>query len=364
MKKTALLLLLALLLIAMLTACNQAATTYASPRWENEKYTFHISKANFTTNSIEHDGNTFIVEPAVSGYELLPEKLDQVVPEDVSGTFTTDLVVDDKTQQCTYTTNQVLYCQYKTDELQSYAKWDELKQFVVATDSKENPFSNHDGLTTMKSVTDTKVVFLNKAAQTPVYSENKVDGFYIGKVEQTVSKYEYKTEYTYDEKGKLAIKVNGEVVKPVGSYAAAKLIDANQLLLYVRSLEKGADKFADSPTVYTYSAVTNTASTVSFAFTYECKTVLDQNGTQIFVNVNAVGVVIDSAALLTQLNVPGTVNKDKALDFIPNISNKVDKYTMLKFRSGFLKYEMNDFNQMKNGAEIIEAIQVKPASSK
>ncbi len=362
MKKIALLLLLVLSLAVLLTACNQAATTYANPRWENEEYTFNISKANLNANSVEHEGNTFIVEPVVAGYESLPENMDQVVPEDVDGTYVAKIAVDDKTKQCTYTTSQTLYCQYPTDLLRSYANWNELSKLAVPADSAENPFSKHDGLTTLKSTTTTKVVFKNEASQRPISSENHVDGYYLGKVEQVVSKYDYVTEYSWNEKDKLTVKVNGEEKKPVGSFTAAKFIDANQLLLYVRSLEKGTDKFADSPKVYAYSPITNKVSTVSFVFTYECKVVLNKNGAPIYANVNAVAVIIDSAALMTQLNVPESVNKDKSLDSISNLGNKMHKYTTLKFRSGFLKYEMADFEQMKNGAEIIEAIQVKPAA--
>lgn len=368
MKKVFIILLLALALVFTLAACNNPDKTYASPRWKNETHTFNISKALTEDSTVVRDGVTFIKEPGASNYEPNLETADEVVPEDVRGTYTMKIAVNETDKTCTFTTEQTLYVSYPTSLLISFSIWDtpdengnKLSDKVVPLESAENPFPVDGTYTTLKSTTVTKVVFRNDASQRPFSSENHVDGFYIGKTAQTISKYDLQTTYEWSEKNKVTISVNGEKQETTGTYTE-KFIDANQILLYVRSLDKTNSSFKDGPTVSVYMPKTDKVVRASFIYTYSCNTSVTVGSEDVFVKLNAVCVVVDGTALLMQLNVPEYVNGDgKFLDSIPNVGSSADKYSTLRFRSGIFSYHLSDFGSLENGSEILEAIKVKPA---
>lgn len=372
MKKLSVILLLALSLVLTLSACSSTEKTYTSPRWKNEIHTFKVSKAILENTTVVRDGVTYIKEPGASSYEPNVNQADEVVPQDISGTYVMKISVNETDKTCTFSTEQILFVQYPASLLQGSSSWNtadekgnKLSDKVVAQDSSDYPFERDEAYITLKSVTTTKVVFHNDAYQRPISSENHVDGFYIGKTAQTVSKYDLATTYEFNEKNKVSITVNGEKQTASGTFAE-KFIDANQILLYVRSLDKTSSSFQDSPTVSIYMPQADKIVKASFVFTYACNTtVADANGEDAYVKLNAVGVVIDGTALLTQLNVPDTVNADKKyLDSIPNVGSSADKYSTLRFRSGIYSYRLADWNSLDNGSAILEAIKAKPAASK
>lgn len=349
MKKFAFVL-LALALILTLAACSNPAITYASPRWKNEEHTFKIVKA------VDEDSSL------VESYEEMLAKADEVMPTYVSGTYTMKIVVNNTQKTCTYTTEQTLYVAYPTELLQGYSIWntpDEdgntLSAMVAPED--ENPLTYTGNFTTLKSYTATSVTFQNEASQRPYSSTNEVDGFYIGKTAQTISKYKLETNYDWSAKNKVTITVNGEKQSTSGTYTE-KFIDANQILLYARSLEKSSTSFQDSPTVAVYMPKLDKVVTAAFSFSYKATTYLLVDGEFVFVNVNAIGVVVSNTMLLLQFNVPDSVNaNNKNLDSIPNgTGSQLSKYTTLRFRSGAYSYHLDDYSSVENGNEILEAI--------
>lgn len=356
MKKLALLIVLILALSLTLAACNQAEKTGAIPRWSNgEKWTFTISKTDLENSSAQFNGETYLREPIAGGYEWNFEIMDQIVPQNVGGTYTMEIKLSADERECTYRTVQNLYLQYETDYLQKLPIWNDLKKLVADSDA-DNPLPKHDGWTTLKSVTENSVVFKNESSQRPLSSENHVDGFYLGKIQQNISKYDMFTNYDWG-KNEVTVKINGEESKRTVKPGSVNLIDANQILLYARSLEKTGAKFQDSPKVQIYMPYTGTLTTASFAFTYACKTVLRGNdGQDVFAKLNALAVIIDGSALFVQINLPDTVNKDGAnLDTISSGGETpLNRYTTLRFRSGYFSYQLASYKQ-----EILDAVRVK-----
>lgn len=365
MKKISLVLVLILSLTLVFAACtSNVEKTNTSVRWRTEEYLFNLSKTSLSGDDITVDGTKFIPEPITSGYEQLPDNLDEIVPADIGGTYKVNIDVGAE-KTCTFTTVQTMYCQYDTETLQSYSVWNQLQGLVVASDSEENPFTNHEGLTTLKSVSTQTVTFKNEASQRPLSSETHVNGFYIGKTNQTISKYDVETTYDWDN-NIAKVTLNGETTENKLSVSSStNFIDSNQILLYVRSLEKASTKFQDSPSVQIYVPAQNLLKKATFAFTHDCNTMLNVNGEDVYVTVNALAVIVDSSALLVQLNVPDTVNTDeKKLDTTPDgTGGSSDKFSLLRFRSGVIRYELADYAQLENGAEIIEAVKHKTETS-
>ncbi len=369
MKKFALVLALLLSLTIVFAACsNSTDTTNTSIRWRDETYVFNITKALLDGTDAVFNGETYATEPVASNYETNPESQDQLIPEDIAGTFVMTISVDETNKECTFTTVQTMYSQYRTSLLETVSIWNDLQSFVISTDSTEwqNAFALHDDsasnseLTTLKSVTEKTVTFKNEASQRPLSSETTVNGFYLGKLAQTISNYNVKTTYDWDN-STISVSKNGAeaVSNKVKISSSTKFIDSNQLLLYIRSLEKASTKFSDTPTVLVYEPSTNETATASFTFSYSCKTVLSVAGEDKYVTVNALAVIIDSRALFVQLNVPDSVNSNAALDRISNAGLSLDRFTTLRFRSGLIRYELSDYTQIANWSAILDAIETK-----
>lgn len=358
MKKIALILTLVLSLTLTFAACsNNTEKTNTSVRWRSEEYLFNIGKASFTEEDVTVGDKTFMYEPVTSGYEQLPENMDEVSPENIGGTYKMTITVHEAEKTCTFKTVQTMYCQYETATLQNSSAWDQLKDLVVAADSEENPFTEHDGLTTLKSTNAQTVTFKNEASQRPLSSETHVDGYYVGKVHQERSKYDVAT--TYDWENNVAkVTLNGEVQENKLSVSSTvNFIDSNQILLYARSLDKASTSFQDSPSVQIYVPAQNTLKVASFGFTHSCNTILNVEGEEVYATVNALAVIVDSHAFIVQLSVPDSVNEVESLDSVSNAgSGDLDKYSLLRFRSGIIRYELADYTQIENGAKILDAI--------
>lgn len=371
-KKIALLILTLVALTAILTACNSVATTIVV-RWnESEDYTFNISLADFDTSENAtgffkkylYENATYYKDLAISAQEVASlTTADELRPENAGGTYTYSLRRSSGTSQGEVTAKQTLYVQYKTETLQSFECWDELKKdFAVAADSEENPFTNHEGLTTLKSITETSAKFADDTNQRPVSSSTKLNGFYLGKLHQEISKYEVVTEYDFDKNvAKVTVTENGvegEVKEQKLSVAKSRnFIDSNQILTYLRSLEKSATSFQDNPTVTVYNPLTNATAIASFNFSYDQKVVLNNNGENFYTSLNAVGVNIGGMAFMMQENLPDRLaSKDK--DVYNTVGDtKYSKYTTVRFRVGYCSYELDSYDQ-----DVLTALNAKEES--
>lgn len=362
MKKFSLILLLLLALSLTLTACTQnAATTETVARWEDgERHVFNISKVDWDASSVTVDGTEFVKNPRYVNENLSAK--DEIVPEDVGGTYTMEIALQNRDTECVYTTEQVLYAQYETETLQNTSVWAQLAEFVVDPSADALcPLEAVEGLTILRSQTTNTVTFKNEATQRPISSTNKIDGFYLGKIAQTITHVNYSTQYDWENK-KVTVVSDGKEVASVALAANAKLIDSNQILLYARSLDKVSGKMQDNPSVQVFSALDQKTYTAKFSyFQHDCKTLLvGADGQDVPVNVNFLSVIVDNSVLLSQFNLPDTINKDAALDSINNATagSTYNKYTTVRFRVGNFDYELQ-----AHEPAVLEAITVKSSAA-
>lgn len=358
MKRTAFLLGLILALALILTACNNTATT-VNIRWnEKEDFTFNIELADFNTaedaktffNSYKDGDKTYYKDSLMSATEgSVFATADQLRPVDAKGTFQMTIEPDTATKQCKLTTKQTLYAQYKTEDLTELNGeiLNVLKNAVAPAAETEGMFATTEGRTVFKSVTATGVTFVNDQTQKPVSSYNRTDGYYIGKTHQGISKYDISTVYDFDSRqakvtwkdadGKEEVKDNALGVRK-GGYC----LDANQMLLYVRSLGKTAEDFNDNPSQSVYDPYYNTLATANFALNREANVALANGGDMAYVTLNAVAVSVNGSPFMYQINLPDLTAKNVDVGQAVSASEKPPKYTTVRFRVGSFSYELQD----------------------
>lgn len=364
-RKYALLLMLILTLCVVFAACSTPTATDKKIRWEKsgEKHVFNISLVNLDTISANTQiyGDTTYYQDAliVAAESSFIGVNDQLAPLNASGTYTYEIGAYNE-GNCTVTTEQILYTQYPTEKLADLlkdAQWATLN--VTGTD--EDPFKDtavttvaeqNNQTATLKSVTKTSVTF-KWETQEPVSSINEVDGFYIGEVHQEISKYKTETVYDFTAKRPTAtVTLNDNkdetVVTELAKNSAVTIIDANQLLTYARSFDKSSTSFQDSPSAYVFDASTNKVLTANLKtrFEYDFKAILTDNTkqqTQALTSVNLMGISISGYPYMIAENLPDTlVAKD--LDTIVIAGDKTPKLTTVRFRVGYLAYELASYD--------------------
>ncbi len=331
-KRIALLVLMILAISTLLVACGNTAVTDKKTRWTSgESLTFDISLADFSTKESTNAENHYYKDVLYAG-ELDPTLNDRIVPTAVSGTYVVTLTLSDDLSECTVDTVQTLFSTYPKDTVTLDVEG-EHKAKVTKDDT--------DNTITIQSVTNTSVTFKNSPAQTPIRSSTTVNGFYIGKEMQEWSSYTVETTYSTYKKGMIAkVKLNGgqeEDYKIKGS----AIIDGNQILTYVRSFEKTSTSFQDQPTVIAYDPLTNTQATMNFVYTHQQNAWIEHNGQKVCTKLNRVDVLLNGNHFVQQLNVPDL--KKKGLDLVAIGDTPFANHTQLRFRSGFLSYELKDF---------------------
>lgn len=339
MKKTFALLLLLVLTVGLLVGCNQVSSTEKKVRWENnETWTYDISL--LSSESLTTTDGTYRQDFLYSG-ETNPVsgELDRIVPEVLTGTYIVTLSVDTKNELTTVSTTQTMFATYSTNYLGDLTPF-ETAELVVEKDNSS---------VTLKSTTETQVVFKNNTAQTPVSAHTKVNGFYIGKQNQSVSQYEVSTTYEVGSKNTvIQITKNGETAETTVS--GNNIIDTNQVLTYIRSYDKTSTSFQDSPSVMVFDPLTATTRKMTFVYTEEQNFLLkhtfagDTESTPVATKVNRLDVLLDGMAFMTQTNLPDLT--EKGLDKISSgevIGVYAPKHTICRFRVGFVSYQLTGY---------------------
>lgn len=346
-KHIALLVVALLTCFCVLTACNSAATTDNAKRWDDgDTFTYNITLADFAEtgsnalfNSYKNGDATHYKDMVIStsgANEVSAYKKDEIVPAAATGTYVLSYAVAD--EKCTVKGVQTMEVTYnKVDivadgDLTKLANWETLKEKVKESDDPSQ--------VVFTSSTETTVVFQNDERQRPLSSSTVVDGFYIGKSKQEVSKSNVSTVYDLDN-GKVTVTVDGkETVNEVKYNSAKRIIDANQVLTYIRSLEKGSDKFKDSPSVQAYLPASNQLYTATFGFTYQQNCILTKGEKDNFVKLNSVNCAIGSMAFMQTQNVPDLSDKD--VDYtVGGTGTKMPCYTVTRFRVGNFSYALD-----------------------
>lgn len=370
-KRLALLIGVLLIMTVVFTACSQPAATARVARWseKGETRTYKISLSDFaddgktlfknysqTFSQKDEDGK--ITEKKVTCYKddvitssepTIMLNSDQVRPIDASGTYT--MKIQYEATSIKLVTTQVIYSQYETELLQNLGCLDEFKNSAInVTEKEENPFTNNENRITLRSETNSAVTFANDPNQLPISSATENKGFYIGKIAQSLSEYKYETTYDFNNK-KVVVKKNGGEAEERS--ISGNCIDASQLLLYIRSYDKSSTAFQDSPAVSVYDVTTNSVYTAAFGLNRQFNIILEDNGEQSVVAVNAVNATVGGMPFIAQYNLPDLTAVDKGYDCEPLSADKRPRYTTVKFRSGWYSFELQLDEEYK---QIINAV--------
>lgn len=365
-KKIVFLLLVLLITTVALAACNQVEPTKVQVRWMEEKHTFHVSLADFyhDANGNPTDGfatyldgdNTYVKDKQLMGENF--STLDEIRPYAVDGTYTME-IAKEGTDSWKVTTEQTLYVQYNeksqsqdktvTVELnESNGAWNQLKELAVTSEeiaANAPTLQEESGKVILKSTTKTSVIFKDQT-QLPTSSYSEVNGFYIGAANQQASKYSVSTVYDFSKENKpvATVKLNDseETVYNLPTRGATT-IDANQLLLYLRSLEKTGTSFQDTPSVYLFYPLTGKTVRAAFTFNYgepmRLTDISRSTDNEKNVVLNLVGVMINNMAYMLQENIPDIAGIDS--NYING--DNLHQYTTVRFRVGYLAYELSSY---------------------
>ena len=382
MKKFAILLLLVLVLALGLTACGQAAATTRVVRWDkNEHYRFNITKADLPRNVDKMP--EYSREYMVNG-EVHPEDMDEKVPVNIIGTYDMDIKVGDN-NLCTFTTEMTLYSLYETAYYNALP--DDIKAALAAANqvldeaAMKQIFGADAQGVALLSTTKSFVIFNNNEAQRPVRSQQEVVGYYLGDKHQEVNSQKIAVEYNWEE-STVSVKTNdGEPVEKDLKYSSSRaLIDVSQILLYVRSLNKTSTSFQDSPSVQVYDPVYDVVRTATFSMTYLVKTYIytskpvNEGETPAApadykAQLTCVAVAVDGQMLMMQMNLPASINDNSSrLDTVLREPDHYNKYTTVRFRTGYMSFELNDYYGLVNyngeavGEQILKALIVDEPS--
>lgn len=372
-KRLALLLGVLLIISTIFVACAQTAATERYARWkEGESYTFKIALADFAADGSafnsykrkikqkDSDGNEKEVDVTCyrdnvitsTEYTVLSGG-DQLCPKDAMGTYKLNIVKDTSTTR-KLVTDQVIYSQYETNKLQELDCLGKLSACIVSAD--ENPFASNEGRTTLRSETHTEVIFANDSTQLPKSAVMENKGFYIGSLYQGPSNYKYETTYDFTN-GKVSVKKDNGAAeeRKLDLAKGGSCIDAAQLILYVRSLDKSNSAFADTPSVSVYDVTTDSISSASFGINREAYTILNNNGVEAVAKLDLISSTVGGIPFMSQYNLPDLTSvSGSAYDYLPISGDKRCKYTTVKFRCGWYSYEIEATDEIQNALDAIK----------
>lgn len=361
-RKIALLILMLFAVSITLVACGNTDATAVRARWEEETHVFNIMLADFiSANSNNLKTYNDKAEPVNSGsyakdvaFSTEFHNWDEIRPLDVAGTYVLNIKPSgDNSSYCEVTTSQVMYVKYslqsETTSGVDFEKYPELESAKV-TDPAEytaKGLTLEDGTVILKSTTETYVQFENTTSQKPLKSSTTVKGFYVGNKNQNVTDYSIATEYDYGAKKPVAkITLNGEKSEYTGfaRNSAGTFIDSNQLLTYLRSLDKTSNSFQDNPSINVFNPYNQSLQSAGFALNYGRGIVLtDATKGSIATKLGFVSVSIGNNPFMTQANLPDNLTlNDEQLDARNSINNKAEPlFTTVRFRVGYFAYEID-----------------------
>ena len=360
-RKIALLILMILALTLTLAACNQTDATSIKIRWDKDEEThvFNITLADFTEegnsfNVYNGDGTVNVNGGYVKDIGFAGEfsNWDEVRPVAINGKYKLTLKPSSDGSYCDVTTVQQMCVAYNeanvadSSKLQSAKATAEQMEICGFTDTFDS------NVVILYSITQTSVRFDNSISQKPLSSSVKVNGFYVGRNTQNLTVYEISTEYNYDAKAPIATittkNSDGEEAvseKKFARNSAGTFIDSNQILLYLRSLDKSSNSFQDSPSINVFNAYDKSLQTANFgrtavngSATLTRDVLLNGKDGVLATSLNVVAVTIGSNNFMIQQNLPDTLAK-KNLDIIWQ-KEAISKFTTVRFRVGYLSYEI------------------------
>lgn len=368
-RKLSLLILLILAVSITLVACGQTVATDKRTRWEAETHVFNISLADFAGdgdqfNTYDATGNA--ITNGTYYKDILPAEFsnwDEIRPLSVNGSYTLNITPSSNNSHCELTTVQEMCVEYAKNDL---GDGTELKSVEATREQKEKyGYDNVPaGSVILWSRTETYVRFENTPAQKPIQSSVKVNGFYAGKSARQVTSYEVSTEYDLTVSRPVAnIKLTTSKGVDTIEYkfsknSAGTFIDSNQILLYLRSLDKSSTSFQDSPSINVFNAFDQKLQYANFRLYPQVNMILTNEDSILATPLNVLYVYVGNNAFMTQANLPDSLG-DKDVMYIPSAT---PKFTTTRFRVGYLSYEIDYGNEANtsNWSDIWTTLTPKP----
>ncbi len=340
MKKLIISILLVLTLAStvLLSACSSSTEATTAIRWEEESYTYIVTMQPTTIpEAIEFDNNEFYSVTELVSYG----DLDLITPDDVTGTYTTTLTLDN--DYWTYTTVLDVYETFDISSSYHYASYvnsflDNLTTAEYATLVSEITTDS----VTLHSVTTTAVTFANNYKQTPASSTREITGYYIGEANQETTSVDIKCTYS-DNTATVSGAINGTAVSTTTELADGT-IDTAQLALYSRSLNQST-AFETYATATVFEPTTCTTASVSISLTQEYCLLLDiaEDSDYSYASVNCVEILIDSTYTAYRLfNNPNDTMSSAAS------STGLNKNTAVMFQSGIYVFQLESYTHLYN----------------
>ncbi len=350
MKKTIALVLLLILAVGVFAACNQVQPTERKTRWgESETWTYNISLANFADPVTTSNGSYFRDFLAAGETNPFGDALDRIAPNALTGTYVVTIKQDIKNDTTTVSATQTMVASYDANLVDESA----FDQSIIVEQNNET--------ISLKSVQETKVTFQN-GTQIPVSSHTKSNGFYIGKLNQSMSTYEISTEYKVEGKKVVAKVTQGDKTEEV-ALANTNVIDTNQVLMFVRSYDKTETGFQDAPQVMVFDPLTKSTKRLTMQYTAKQNVLVEHKFAdasevaEIATQMPRLDVMLDGMSFVSQVSLP-----DMSANGLDRISTNVPgvffpMHTIYRFRSGFVSYELTNYLT----DNMVKSMQVKAA---
>lgn len=363
-RKIALLIFVILVLCFALTACNQTVATDIRTRWETETHVFNITLADFKGDSNGFNYYTSAGEAVEGGkYQkdiAFPGEFsnwDELRPIAVNGQYTINIAPSsDGTAYCNVTTKQEMCVAYSEADIPDSSELMSAKATAEQMDKCHMVDTFGSNVVILYSCTETTVRFENTSSQKPLASSVKVDGFYAGKAAQQLTKYELSTEYDYSSKRPIAsitmITADGEqkFEHKFARNSEGTFIDSNQIIIYLRSLDKSSVSFQDTPSKNVFNPYTQTLQSATFGLSREYDVLLTDRTSKatLATNLNVISVAVGNNSFMMQENLPERL-AEKNLDVYSTLSGNDSKFTTIRFRVGYFAYEI-DYGNSDNTA--------------
>lgn len=334
-----LMLVITLLCSVVLTACTSYTEPTASIRWEDgESYTYIVSMQPTTIpDAVTYNDNDFYSVTELVTYT----SLDMVTPQDVTGTYTTTIVLDG--DNWVYTTVLDVYETYDTSSDYYYAEF--VTDFVDSLTTEQYSTLVSETTTnsvTLHSVSTSSVTFSSSYKQTAVSSTRDITGYYIGETYQETTDVDITCSYDSSESTATVTGTsNGSTVDNTASLTDGT-IDSAQLALYSRSLDQ-SEAFETSATVTVFEPITYVEATATISLTQEYLLLLDieEDGDYNYTSVNSIDILIDSTYTAYRMfNNPSDTMSSSAS------ATGLNKNTAVMFQSGIYVFQFESYTHL------------------
>ena len=326
------------LLTLALTACNNTTTITRTLRWNTDEtttYNISLTRAAGKSDAIttQLDDVLFTVH-----FPTTPLEYDRAVPSNVTGTYTTTLVINQTEGTATYSTTQVVTETFNSTNYYFTFARDLYNNCSEEMRGKLNASLTNDAAC-FTSTIDTTVTFANDDKQTPIYSSQTICGFYIGMQHQETNDVKFETNY---ENGVATVTKNGEPLYE--TEVGPAVFDSLQIPLIARTLDQSKDTTGGSyvaPQIAVYNFKEDTTTNLTFTVVPNHNVQLNNTDGEFFATTSV--VLVGASNYMGRLfafvsNPKSTMRTD---------FGQVNTYEQVMFQSEYYVYEIAGYSSQQ-----------------